>query len=274
MTSAVRQVRWGFVALLALAAPVAVAPVRAARPPVAKPPAAPGFAGMIVPLAGGGGAALDLAAGTEITLTLATPLDVASAVGDRVAFTLARDTVIEGIVVIPAGAAAHGRVTQRSGSGTRRDPVDIAVELVALDVRGTSAPLRGGFRLRTIVKYDEGYEVWPLGTPTTDTAASARHLATLVGAEFASLLEPPLRFVLPVFTARSAPDPSKPLAVRVALQTVRAVVASGLVPVRQADTPSGYCYDVPRNYAGTGSVRAPTTGRLAPACWQIGVGSR
>jgi hypothetical protein len=36
-----------------------------------------------------------------------------------------------------------------------------------------------------------------------------------------------------------------------------------------ADTPSGYCLDVPRGYAGTGSISSPLVTSSMPACWSV-----
>ncbi len=38
---------------------------------------------------------------------------------------------------------------------------------------------------------------------------------------------------------------------------------------RPAKTPSGYCLDVPRGYAGTGSLNRPAITSAAPACWSV-----
>lgn len=38
---------------------------------------------------------------------------------------------------------------------------------------------------------------------------------------------------------------------------------------RPAKTPSGFCYDVPRDYRGLGSVNKPALSTHMPACWQV-----
>ncbi len=264
---------WQRRTILAVAA-LALAGAAPRKVPPAKPAPAPAFAGPVIALAGGGGTAMDLAAGLPVSLVMTTPLGGDSAVGDPVALALADDIVSDGIIVVPAGAPASGRVTLRSGSGKRGDPVLIEFEITELKIGATPVATGGRHHLTLIDdRHGGGVDSWAIagdGPPGAAPPDSVRHFGDAAGTAFGARIEPPLRFVLPVFAPRSLPDATAPLAVREALRTVRAVVASGTVPVRRADTPSGYCYDVPRNYRGIGSVRAPAPNRLAPPCWQIG----
>lgn len=53
------------------------------------------------------------------------------------------------------------------------------------------------------------------------------------------------------------------------LGPVPAPAASVGPPKRPAKTPSGFCYDVPKGYGGTGSAKFPALTDATPACYQL-----
>ena len=67
-------------------------------------------------------------------------------------------------------------------------------------------------------------------------------------------------------TASIMPGPIAPVASEV--QTMNSVAMVG-PPKRKAKTKSGYCYEVQRGYAGTGSLSKPTITDATPACYEL-----
>ena len=64
--------------------------------------------------------------------------------------------------------------------------------------------------------------------------------------------------------ASGAPQLERPMAF------VRNEVPMNAGPIkRPAKTKSGFCYDVPRNYVGSGSLNRPALTTYTPACWQL-----
>ena len=83
--------------------------------------------------------------GTALRLILATPLSSKTAKpGDPVSFRVADQVVVDGMVVIPRGAAVVGKVTQSRKAGLAGKPGELAIGVDRLFLNdSTSMPLRG-----------------------------------------------------------------------------------------------------------------------------------
>lgn len=83
--------------------------------------------------------------GTPIRLSLAVPLSSKTAkVGDEVSFEVVAPVVVDGLVVIPRGAAGVGKVTQSRKPGLAGRPGELAVSVNRLYLADhSSVPLRG-----------------------------------------------------------------------------------------------------------------------------------
>jgi hypothetical protein len=69
--------------------------------------------------------------------------------------------------------------------------------------------------------------------------------------------------------AAAQPPAAQPPAAPMAATPTPVVLSNVGPPKRQAKTQSGFCYDVPRGYAGTGSARAPILTAASPACHEL-----
>lgn len=83
--------------------------------------------------------------GTPLRLSLAGPLSSKTAkAGDPVSFRVADPVLVDGMVVIPRGAAVVGKVTQSRKAGAMGRPGELAVSVDRLFLSdSTSVPLRG-----------------------------------------------------------------------------------------------------------------------------------
>jgi hypothetical protein len=100
--------------------------------------------------------------GTPLRLTLAAPLSSKAArAGDPVSFRIADPVLVDGLVVIPRGAAVVGKVTQSRKPGAMGRPGELTVSVDRLFLSdSTSVPLRGQPQttkgVQGIVQYPSG----------------------------------------------------------------------------------------------------------------------
>ena len=94
---------------------------------------------------GSGATKIVLREGTPLRLALAAPLSSKTATaGDPVSFRIADPVLVDGMVVIPQGAAVEGKVTQSRKSGAIGRPGELTVTVNRLFLSdSTSVPLRG-----------------------------------------------------------------------------------------------------------------------------------
>jgi hypothetical protein len=90
------------------------------------------------------------ATGIAITVLEGTPLQVITDVpissrrnkaGAKISFTVTRDVVVEGILVIPCGATAFGTVVEVKQAGRLAGTSNLTLQLTALNLDGRSYPL-------------------------------------------------------------------------------------------------------------------------------------
>ena len=90
------------------------------------------------------------ATGTAITVLEDTPLQVindmpissrTTKAGAKIAFTVTRDIVVDGVLVIPCGATVYGTVVEAKQAGRLVGASNLTLELTALDLGGKSYPL-------------------------------------------------------------------------------------------------------------------------------------
>ena len=88
--------------------------------------------------------------GSAITVLEETPLLVmndmpissrTTKTGDKIAFTVTRDVIVNGILVIPCGATAYGTVVAAKQAGRLVGASSLTLELTALNLDGRSYPL-------------------------------------------------------------------------------------------------------------------------------------
>ena len=90
------------------------------------------------------------ATGNAITVLEETPLQVindmpissrTTRAGARLAFTITRDVLVDGILVIPCGATAYGTVVSAKQAGRLTGASNLILQLTALNLDGRSYPL-------------------------------------------------------------------------------------------------------------------------------------
>ncbi|MDB5429146.1 MAG: hypothetical protein JWP35_262 [Caulobacter sp.] len=119
------------------AAPAAPAPVTApaAAPPAAQPAPAP------PPAAAPG---LHIPMGALLQVELVDPLSSkTSKLGDRFAIRLAEPIIIDGVVVVPAGALGQGEVIDANNAGMSGSQGKLIISARYLDINGQHVRIRG-----------------------------------------------------------------------------------------------------------------------------------
>jgi len=90
------------------------------------------------------------ATGSAITVLEDTPLQVTNnmpissrttSVGEKLSFTVTRDVVVDGILVIPCGAMVYGTVVSAKQAGRLAGASNLTLQLTALNLDGRSYPL-------------------------------------------------------------------------------------------------------------------------------------
>ncbi|GMU58845.1 MAG: hypothetical protein AMXMBFR34_06080 [Myxococcaceae bacterium] len=116
--------------------PPPVAPAPAAPPPAAPtaPPAAPA-APPSTP------AVVSIPAGTSLLIRTVDPITSKSAAGSRFGVTVDADVVVNGQVLIKAGAKGYGKVVQAEQAGRLAGKSALAITLTDVEVNGKMTPV-------------------------------------------------------------------------------------------------------------------------------------
>ena len=87
-------------------------------------------------------AAQTIPAGTHLTARMGQELKSGKAeTGQHFSATLARDLVVDGKTIAPAGTAARGKVTYAKSSGRLHDPGQLSIRLTSLQINGKTVAL-------------------------------------------------------------------------------------------------------------------------------------
>ena len=146
-------------AALSLAVVFMVAAVQVAGAQCSQAPARPAGSGESSPTAPGGdesssssttAQAVRIVTGSAITVLEDTPLQVMNDMpitsrttkeGAKISFTVTRDVVVEGVLVIPCGATVYGLVIAAKQAGRLTGASNLTLQLTALNLDGRSYPL-------------------------------------------------------------------------------------------------------------------------------------
>lgn len=228
-----------------------------------------------------------LRAGTPIILRILQGVSTrnkTAGINDRIYLEVAEAVTINDIPVIPVGSPAIGELTMVSNKGMWGKSGRIVGRVISVNVRGRTIPLTGSFdnkggsgtvgavAVSAIVFLPAGFFMTgksaelPAGTTVRAFIGEDVPL-NLVGNSVAGGVAalpvraagPPIEQVVPA-EARHGP------ALAAYSPTYQDQVGP---PKRPAKTKSGFCYDVPRGYAGTGSLSRPTTTSATPACYEL-----
>ncbi len=182
-------------------------------------------------------------------------------VGNTFEMRVSRDVMIGDTIAIPHGTPATAKITWRTGRGVVGKSAKMEFAITSMDLNGIQVPLSGPHRLE-----GEGNTMW---------AIIAWFGAGLIGALLvkghSAIASEESEFrAYSVTQASLAGAPATATVTRAAYSPgAPRGYASTVVSKRQANTPSGSCYEVPKNYFGTGSAAFPIPNAQTPACWEI-----
>ena len=169
---------------------------------------------------------------------------------------VARDVMTADGVAIPRGTPATAHVAWRTGKGVFGKSGKLEFDIATLSLNGVDVALAGHHRLA-----GEGNTVW-----TIVAVAGVGLLGGLFVTGHSAVAHEESEFAARV-------RDGTPVYETVAAMQRPAGFAPGYASVgvarRKAATPSGFCYDVPRNYYGTGSIQHPNPDALTPMCWEV-----
>lgn len=204
--------------------------------------------------------------------------------GTMFALTVASDVRVQNLVVIPRGARAMGEVTWKTGKAAFGKSGKMEVELRYIEVGGNRIDIEGKYR-----QEGEGNTVATVGTVVVAgvfgalvTGKSAkiprgRELVARTRNDIPVLLPSPQGYY--AAPAAYAPAPYAQPAAPAGMVSIAQPQQAGVMAIdprspggpqkRPARTPSGFCYEVPRDYRGLGSLNKPALSTNTPACWQV-----
>ncbi len=158
-------------------------------------------------------------------------------IGQPVAVSVARDVIVDGMVVIPRGAAGTGAVTYRTGKGAFGKSGKVDIELRSIDVGGRMVPVVGRYHAAGDGRTGETLGTILVGGVVAGAFITGRHAVFEEGREFTA------------FTGAATP---------VTRPTVR---MARFVPPIAASSVRNAAFDrvssTGADFAGTASVPAP-----------------
>lgn len=283
-------------AMLLSAHAAAQTPATVAQPPAAIVPAPPASA-IIAPLPVNRAV---LRAGTEVPVRLVEEVTTKGKklhVGQRVRMETADAIVYQGLVVVPANSPVTGEITDVVNKGMWGKSGHVSLRVLYVTVNGRQIRLSGAIDDKGVAGGVAAVAVsavifLPAGFFMTGTSAKLP-----VGTAFKAFLDEDLQLeiapmapapmvvgapaqAVPATVTAAVPGPVTTPGATAAAPVGTMVAAASVAPMRVpatagpvravANTPSGYCLDVPKGYVGTGSAEYPTLTTATPACTSLG----
>lgn len=243
------------------------APTAAGQPVTAVPPApvtaSNQAAGMVIGAPSRVGQFLPQ--GTSVRLRTLSPLSSSdNKTGDRFDLEVSEDVLLNGRVVIPRGSPGRGEITLVKKKGMWGKSGKLETRVLSVRANGMDIPLRG-----TVLDKGDTGTAGVVGAilvlPVAGFFVTGTSAVLPQGTGFTGLTESDL----PVTFADQVPV--QPAAVVIGPATPSAVVTAAAGPAKAvANTPSGFCYDVPNGYVGNGTVDKPVITTFTPACSTVG----
>jgi hypothetical protein len=204
-----------------------------------------------------------LRSGTQVQLrlleTLTTKNEVLRA-GQRVRLEVAETLAVDGVTLVPVGTPAIAEVVDVRNKGMWGKSGRFVLRILYMTVNGRQIRMAGGADDKGVAGGAAAVAVsalvfLPAGFFMTGTSATLP-----AGTAMKAFIEEDVRFNVAYDRTASAP-----------LAPVSAVMVTPEIGPQKikAATPSGYCLDVPKGYAGTGTLQKPALTSYAPACWQV-----
>ena len=220
-----------------------------------------------------------LRTGTEVQLRLLEEITTRKKklrVGQRVRLETAEAVIVQGVTVVPVGSAAIGEITDVENKGMWGKSGHFGARMLYMSVNGRQIRLSGAFDDKGVAGGVGAVAVsaiifLPAGFFMTGTSAKLPAGTIVKGfvdedvpLEIAAAPLP----AMVVTTASGDATPAAPASAALASVSVISVPADGPRKLK-AKTPSGYCYEVPNDYIGTGSAAKPAITSMTPACWDL-----
>ena len=218
-----------------------------------------------------------LRTGTEVPLRLLEELTTKGKnlrVGQRIRMETAEAVMVQGVTVVPVGSPAVGEITDVINKGMWGKSGHLGARVLYMNVNGRPIRLSGAFDDKGVAGGVGAVAVsaivfLPAGFFMTGTSAKLP-----VGTVVKGFIDEDVP--LELASAPLAPMvvgalPAVQISGVTATQSVSPLTVGGPLKVK-AKSPSGYCYDVPKDYVGLGTADKPTITTYSPACWNVSKG--
>jgi hypothetical protein len=240
---------------------------------------------VVAPIAAPATSRAMLRTGTEVPLRLMEELTTKGKhlrVGQRIRMETAEALMVQGVTVVPVGTPAVGEITDVTNKGMWGKSGHLGGRVLYLMVNGRQIRLSGAFDDKGVAGGVGAVAVsaivfLPAGFFMTGTSAKLPAGTVIKGFVDEDV---PLEIAAATLGPMTVGGPAPALAAvtNVAQAYDPGAVAAAPMPVGstprlKAKSPSGYCYDVPKDYVGLGTVDKPSITTYSPACWQVSKGS-
>ena len=224
-----------------------------------------------------------LRTGTEVQLRLLEEITTKKKklrVGQRVRLETAEAVIVQGVTVVPVGSAATGEITDVENKGMWGKSGHFGARVLYMTVNGRQIRLSGAFDDKGVAGGVGAVAVsaiifLPAGFFMTGTSAKLPAGTIVKGFVDEDVPLEMAAASLPAMVVTATPGEISPAKAvdtpaTAALTTVSAISVPADGPRKlKAKTPSGYCYEVPNDYIGTGSATKPAISSMTPACWEL-----
>jgi hypothetical protein len=190
----------------------------------------------------------------------------------------AEPLLVQGVTVVPVGTPAVGEITDVTNKGMWGKSGHLGARVLYMTINGRQIRLSGSFDDKGVAGGVGAVAVsaivfLPAGFFMTGTSAKLPSGTVVKGFVDEDVpLEIAAAPLGPMAVSGLAPVPAAVTNMAQAYDPGRAGAAPmpvGGVSKVKAKSPSGYCYDVPKDYVGLGTVDKPSITIDSPACWQI-----
>jgi hypothetical protein len=220
-----------------------------------------------------------LRSGTQVQLRLLETLTTKNKVlrdGQRVRLEVAETVFVDGVKVVPVGTPAVAEVMDVRNKGMWGKSGRFLLRILYMTVNGRQIRITGGTDDKGVAGGAAAVAVsalvfLPAGFFMTGTSANLPS-----GTAMKAFVEEDVSFNVgyarPAFvpSASDGQTSSGGFASTPSASVSPVIVMPEVGPQKlKAATPSGYCLDVPKGYAGTGTLQKPAITTYAPACWQV-----
>jgi hypothetical protein len=219
-----------------------------------------------------------LRTGTRVQLRLleqVTTKNKVLRVGQRIRMETSETVLVDGVNVIPIGSPAIAEVVEVRNKGMWGKSGHFTLRAVYLTVNGRQIRIGGTIDDKGVAGGWGAAAVsaivfLPAGFFMTGTSA-----VLPAGTAFSAFVEEDVPLSLPntqpaaLMTNVSATQVASASGGSAIVSIAQPQIQSGGPAKLVAKTPSGFCLDVPKGYAGTGSMQRPVTTNYLPACWTV-----